>query len=227
MPTNATKTAPTYLREARLKTKYAHQDLSGKRFGLLSVLCKTEGRDRKGAIIWKCACDCGNETNVRSDSLLSGHTRSCGCLIATVATKHGMRHTRLYRIWGLMKSRCFNPNRDNFASYGGRGITVCEEWINDFPVFRDWALSNGYNDGLSIDRIDNDGNYEASNCRWVSPKVQCNNRRNNKFFTVDKETLSIAEWARRIGIRRSTLWRWLNKGESLERKLQDGKKQTS
>lgn len=121
--------------------------------------------------------------------------------------KHGGRNTRLYRCWKGMRNRCYNPNNPKYYRYGGRGIVVCDEW-EDFAVFRDWALANGYNDELSIDRIDNDGNYEPSNCKWSTPKEQANNRNyrvTTTMVTKDGVTHSLMEWSNILGIKYKTL----------------------
>ena len=144
-------------------------------------------------------CDCGRETIVAQSSLRSGVTQSCGCLMRELsskrATKHGGRKTRLYRIWDNMKSRCSNPTKGNYKEYGGRGIKVCEEWLHDFAAFRDWALANGYDDALTIDRIDNDKGYSPDNCRWITQAEQNRNQRTNHMVTYHGETKAIREWA--------------------------------
>lgn len=131
--------------------------------------------------------------------------------------KHGLKHTRLYSIWNGIKIRCLNPNFIRYKDYGGRGITICDEWKNDFQAFYDWAMSNGYADNLTIDRIDNNGNYEPSNCRWVAMDVQANNSRHCRNIEFNGEVHSLSEWARITGIPRYTLNNRINQyGWSIE-----------
>ena len=155
----------------------------GKRFGRLTVLeeCTVDKPGR----FYKCVCDCGNTTRpIYAPSLRLGRTKSCGCIhrevLAARNTIHGKYHTRLHGVWNCMKQRCNNPNNQKYKDYGGRGIKVCEEWLHDFQSFYDWAMSNGYADGLSIDRKDVNGDYEPSNCRWATMKEQRHNRRDSK-----------------------------------------------
>jgi hypothetical protein len=163
-------------------------DLTGHKYGRLAVLRKT-GKQKKGIYYWFCRCDCGNNTVVKSGNLRSGVVKSCGCLPLEMhikrLTTHGLsigpdgKHPKLYRVWTQMRQRLTNPNDHNFKYYGARGIKRCSEW-DDYEVFHKWAMENGYEEGLSIDRIDPDGDYEPSNCRWVTQLVQQNNRRNSR-----------------------------------------------
>lgn len=117
-----------------------------------------------------------------------------------IGIKHGKYHTRLYRIYSNMKKRCYNSNMINYKNYGGRGIKVCNEWLDNFMTFYDWAMDNGYRDDLTIDRIDINGNYEPANCRWLTYKQQANNRRNNVYLTYDGKTQTMKEWADELNI---------------------------
>lgn len=148
-------------------------DLTGKKFGRLTVIERSESK-------WLCKCDCGNTKLVNGGHLVSGDTKSCGCLRNEQRIKHGMRNTRLYSVWHGMKERCYNTKHKHFKDYGGRGITICDKWKNDFNAFAQWALSHGYADNLTIDRIDVNGNYEPSNCRFITNAEQQKNKRNSK-----------------------------------------------
>lgn len=200
-------------------------DLTAQRFGRLTVLSLAEdyispkGRKRSK---WLCQCDCGKKVVVIESNLKNGKTSSCGCLkretAAAQTIKHGMGGTRLYRTWSGMKRRCLNPNHKSYSDYGGRGITVCNEWLH-FEPFYEWAMANGYRDDLSIDRIDNDKGYCPENCRWVSDKAQANNRSTNRLLTLNGETHNITEWSEITGINRDTIrWR-LKNGWTVEQAL--------
>lgn len=174
-------------------------DLTGKKFGKLKVIGVHDTGSRKTYYV--CQCDCGNVKVVRADSLISGATKSCGCTKKeqdktnlTANHRHKMSGTRIYETWQDMKRRCYNKQNARYDRYGGRGITVCQEWLNNFQSFYDWAINNGYSDNLTIDRIDNDGNYEPSNCRWSTVKEQCNNRSSNINITIGNTTKSLMSW---------------------------------
>lgn len=167
--------------------------------------------------MWLCRCDCGTEKIVRGHDLKGG-TRSCGCSrrYNTGLYQHGLSDTRLHRIWRSIKDRCYNPNNQDYKHYGGRGISVCDEWKSDFMVFYKWALSTGYGEELTIDRIDTNGWYSPENCRWVSMIEQSNNRRNNKVITFRGESLTIAQWSRKTGVKYGDIQNRLNYGYSFE-----------
>ena len=168
-------------------------DLTGKRFKRLTVI-KRVYREDSNLVYWLCKCDCGNKKEVRADSLKNGSTQSCGCYAKELATKHGLSHHPLYSIYNSMKERTTNKNIADYKYYGDRGIKVCKEWENDFMKFYNWAIDNGYKNGLSIDRIDVNGDYEPSNCRWSTAKEQCNNRGSNINITIGNATKSLMCW---------------------------------
>lgn len=176
-------------------------DLTGKRFGRLVVIEKCPvAHTKSGNTVfkWKCQCDCGNVVNAVHSNLVKGATNSCGCyqkeLAAERFSKHGKRNTRLYAIYYNMKSRCYNKNNKRYGSYGGNGIEICEEWLEDFMNFYNWSMSHGYRDDLSIDRIDVNGNYCPENCRWSDQEQQSNNQRKTIFIEICGEKKSLKQW---------------------------------
>lgn len=183
----------------------AFNDLSNQKFGMLTAI-KVVGKNSKGESIWECVCECGNIANVTCTNLKRGHTKSCGCYKKICSITHNESKTRLYKIWKGMKNRCYNIQTPKYKSYGGRGIIVCDEWLENYPSFKKWAVENGYKDNLTIDRIDNNKGYSPHNCRWVTNKVQSNNKRNNCFINYLGQTLTISQWSEKIGITPSTIW---------------------
>lgn len=174
------------------------KNLAGQKFGRLTAVLPEMKKDR---VYWVCKCDCGNSTLVSASNLTTGQVRSCGCLkrefasaVASARNKtHGMFGSRLYKIWSGMVCRCENAKHPYYNRYGGRGIHICDEWRSNNSAFFDWALNNGYRDGLAIDRIDNDGDYEPGNCRFVSARQQQLNRSSNKVVSVGGLNLPITE----------------------------------
>ena len=197
-------------------------DITGARYGLLTVV-RYEGRAKNGHSLWLCKCDCGRETIVSRSNLQGGRQVSCGCKRRKQASEmnltHGGKHTRLYSIWTNMITRTTNPKGTAYHRYGGRGIIMCPEWRNSFQTFKNWALANGYADGLTIDRIDNDGIYEPSNCRWITWQEQFNHRSNSRLVTYQGEKLTIAQWAEKLYISKTMLYQRFEAGWPAERAL--------
>lgn len=160
-------------------------DLASQKFGKLQVLCVDTNPSNKTKR-WLCRCDCGNITTAKTNELTSGHKTSCGCKKQNYFRKvHGQSGTRLHHIWKSINRRCNNPNEPSYQHYGKRGITVCEEWKNNFSTFYNWAIKNGYSDTLTIDRIDVNGNYEPSNCRWTTIAEQSINKTNTVYIELN------------------------------------------
>lgn len=188
-------------------------DITGKSFGKLTVI-GPHHKNSRGEWTWLCKCECGKETVSTGYRLRSGRTKSCGCIQAEnrkngFHSTHRMTNTKIYTIWCNMKARCGNKNNISYPYYGGRGISVCEEWLS-FDGFYAWAVGAGYVDGLSIDRIDVNGNYCPQNCRWVEPKKQWLNRSDSHAITAFGKTQTIKEWAEESGIKYDTIERRIN-----------------
>lgn len=181
-------------------------DLAGQRFGRWVVV---ELDVKKKRTHWVCRCDCGNVKSVIGGNLRRGKTISCGChrkeYLKELKTIHGQRRTRLFGIWSKMKERCYKPNTKGYKDYGGRGITVCDEWRNDFVAFHRWAMANGYDETLTIERINNNAGYSPDNCKWATRFEQNSNKRNNHYITIDGLSKTVSEWARVSGISRKTI----------------------
>lgn len=206
-------------------------DLTGQKFGRLTVLCRGDDyikpsgkRDPR----WRCVCECGNIVEVIGYNLKRGKSTSCGCYRNECSSvrnsthgdgREGKKRASLYNVWCAMRARCANPKSTYYKDYGGRGISVCEEWKCDYVAFKAWAVSNGYSEGLTIDRIDVDGNYCPENCRWVDRVAQANNRRSNRLYTYNGETHNIGQWAKLYDIPYSKLHSRLYSGWDMERAL--------
>lgn len=193
----------------------------GEKYNFLTILYEVSKIGDRRA--FKCKCDCGNTTDVILKDIVRGHTKSCGChkinVLDDLRTTHGKSKTKLYHVWKSMRQRCINPNTEHYKDYGGRGISVCDPW-NDYEIFYEWSKSNGYADGLSIDRIDVDGNYCPENCRWTTQIIQVRNARSNNKITFNNKTQCLSEWAEELGIKRSTLSGRINTGRwSIEKSL--------
>lgn len=195
-------------------------DLIGQKFGKLTVIERAKNSNN-GKARWLCKCECGNEKTILSESLRKGKTSSCGCKYINSNKErnktHGQTNTRLHKIWSGMKQRCNYPNARCFELYGGRGITVCDEWQHSFESFRDWALLNGYADNLTLDRIDTNGNYCPENCRWATYKTQENNRVNNHRVIYKGKEYTLSKLSEKLNISSSTLaWRINHKWDEKE-----------
>lgn len=189
-------------------------DLTGQKFGLLTALYQN-GKSKSGHYLWHCQCECGNECDVPTSSLRSGNTRSCGCLQPKKAREAHLKHgdspfgqkaTKLYFVWGGMKNRCTYKGHVEFKNYGQRGISVCKEWASDYATFRDWALANGYKEGLQLDRIDNDKGYSPENCRFVTRLENAQNRGDTIRVMFKGEKRTITEIAKMTGLPRRLIY---------------------
>lgn len=190
-------------------------DITNQRYGRLVAIRVTDQRDGAGSQRWLFKCDCGNEKILSINPVRQGRVKSCGCL----SKPHGKTGTRLHTIWCSMRERCKNDGRPEHENWGGRGITICDEW-NDYKVFEQWALNNGYNDNLTIDRIDNNKGYEPTNCRWATYKDQARNTRRNHYITIGNETHLVDDWCQILGtVNKSSVYRRVRAGWSFEKAL--------
>lgn len=202
------------------------KDLTGQVFTFLTVIDRAPNHGSHA--MWNCKCKCGARRVVRGSDLRNEKIKSCGCYstskLKEVATTHGLskvngKKTKLFMTWDAMRQRCTNSNHASYEDYGGRGITVCPEWLNDFKSFYDWSMANGFSNDLSIDRIDNDKGYSPDNCRWVDAKTQIRNRRNTVTYEWQGKEYTRAELSRLTGINEQTIASRLNRGCSLEEAL--------
>lgn len=206
------------------------ENLIGQRFGKLTVIARAE--TTHVSTRWKCKCDCGNECIVLAQNLKKGHTKSCGCfreeVRPTQRLTHGLRHTRIYGVYSKIKDRCYSKNNPSYPRYGGRGITMCDEWYNDPKAFADWAYANGYKEDATygectVDRIDNNKGYSPDNCRITNEKVQANNRRSNLLIEHNGETKTLAEWRDYFGMTQSKAhYHLVEKGRSIQYLIDNG-----
>lgn len=199
------------------------QELVGKHFGDWTILSVFRGQRSRMFCVAKCKC--GVNKTVRLDGVLSGQSANCGCKrlesFSKIRVKHGFANERIYRIWQDIKSRCYNKNNKSYYRYGKRGILMCEEW-KDPKVFIKWAIANGYKDNLTIDRIDVNGNYEPTNCRWLTRQEQLKNTSRNIYITYNGETLCAQDWCNRFGLRNNVVIRRYRAGLPLEFVFQKG-----
>lgn len=204
------------------------QDLTGHKFGTLTVV---EFSHRKGnRTYWLCKCDCGTIKTYRADFLKSKGFHSCGCVskeksrercreLGYKTRTHGMSNSRLYKIYSNMKDRCYRKNCKAYKDYGARGITIYKEWLDRFESFYEWSISHGYKNNLTIDRIDNNGNYEPNNCRWVDRATQCLNTRKNINITYNNKTQTLKEWANELDMTYTQLHHRYERGWELNRMM--------
>lgn len=193
-------------------------DLTGQKFGKL-IAVKRDLTYKKRTM-WICKCECGNTTIVNSCYLRNGAIKSCGCSQGKSGKennqyKHGYRHTKVYYIWKTMRQRCLNPNNNDYKYYGALGINICDEW-DDPAAFCDWALKNGYKEGLTIDRKDTTKGYSPDNCRWITIEEQQCNKRSNHILTYANISYPMSVWSRKLNVNYSSLRDWIRKGKSFE-----------
>lgn len=196
-------------------------NMTGRTYGRLTVLERSDN-DKRGNAMWLCKCECGNVKAILGGSLRQGSTRSCGCMLSELSkrrmtellTKHGFSGKKLYSVYRAMRERCEKQTCKSYGNYGGRGISVCDEWKNDRALFFEWALKNGYQEGLQIDRIDVNGDYSPTNCRWITPQQNMNNVRKNIRFEHNGEIHTLAEWSSISGLPYGTVYERYKAGKT-------------
>ncbi|PFZ08422.1 hypothetical protein COL60_16480 [Bacillus pseudomycoides] len=211
----------------------ANKIVVGETINRLTAL-RRHGTSSRGAVLWEFQCTCGNRCIKEGRLVRSGNAKSCGCLVAEHAKKlnykHGFGRTKLYSVYKAMIGRCNNHKDKAFKNYGERGIQVTKEWLDDFIVFREWALQNGYKEGLSIDRIDVEKGYSPDNCRWVTREVQANNKRNNIFIRYKGKEQTLKQWCRELNLSYSAIQTSIIRGyysptEALEKQIRKRKEE--
>jgi hypothetical protein len=188
-------------------------DLEGKKFNMLTVIKKV-GKDKRKNILWLCKCDCGNDKTAITTNIKNGNILSCGCIKKHNNKTHGKTETKLFKVFQNIKQRCYNQNNKKYKNYGERGIVICDDWLNDFTNFYNWAMDNGYQEdsGLTLDRIDVNGNYEPGNCRWADMKTQQNNKTINLNVTINGKTQTAKQWEEEYNLTQGTVARRLRLG---------------
>ncbi|MDD3229598.1 MAG: hypothetical protein PHE09_10320 [Oscillospiraceae bacterium] len=198
-------------------------DITGNRYGSLVALSRVENRGKDTA--WLCLCDCGNKTVVKTPNLKNGHTKSCGCLKEKTSYRNNIKHglsqnnghiAKLYKLWSGIKDRCLNINNPHYKEYGGRGILICEDWVSDYEAFHKWAVSNGYKECLSIDRVNNNKGYSPDNCRFVTMTEQNRNKRNNITVEYRGRKMVLSELSEICGVNYKTLYKRVMSGWSVK-----------
>lgn len=193
------------------KVPYNFVDITGQRFGRFVVIERVPNRYKQR--FWKCICDCGNIVEVRGDHIKSGATKSCGCYSKESHKKHGRSRTPIYKVWQAIKDRCYNKNNSQYKDYGGRGIYMCERWLDSFENFLKDMGNKPPN--MTIDRIDNDGPYNPENCRWATKKQQVLNRRNTLNYTIGHKTQCLKYWCDELCISYKTALYHIKRGKSI------------
>lgn len=182
-------------------------DLTGKKYGRLTVLDRAPNRNK--CTMWRCECECGNTVVVSGSHLKNGHTKSCGCLLAEIVSNMFSTHrdtkSALYRMWHNMRVRCNYERSDRYSTYGARGIKVCDEWNSSYEIFRRWALEHGYKEGLSIERKNVNDGYAPDNCEFIPVDLQCYNKTNSHYLEYDGRRMTVSEWSKISGISYQTL----------------------